>query len=154
MVVSRDDAQHQGWEIRPLESAEVEVVGDVLGLARLHQRNGFYLVAWQAAAPIGHLRLALSDPPELQDVAVRPSHRRRGVATALIAAAEGEAQARGFQSMRLEVSVDQLAAQSLYRRCGYVDARRPTRRVVGTIMLRTGPIEVDDRLLTWTKQLA
>jgi len=29
-----------------------------------------------------------------------------------------------------------------------------TRRVLGTIMLRTGPIEVDDTLLTWEKRLA
>jgi GNAT superfamily N-acetyltransferase len=84
-VVSLDDERQQGWEIRPLDSSEVEAVGEVLGLARLHQGDGFYLVAWQDVAPIGHLHLALSDPPELQDVAVRPSHQRRGVATALVA---------------------------------------------------------------------
>ena len=152
-MVSLDDERQQGWEIRPLDSSEVDAVGEVLGLARLHQGDGFYLVAWQDGAPIGHLHLALSDPPELQDVAVRPSHERRGVATALVAAAEGEAQARGFQEMHLEVSADHLAAQSLYRRCGYVDAGLPTRRVTGTVMIRTGAIEVDDRLITWTKRL-
>jgi ribosomal protein S18 acetylase RimI-like enzyme len=152
-VVSHDDDRQQRWEIRPLDSSEVEVVGDVLGLARLYQGDGFYLVAWQDGAPIGHLHLALTDPPELQDVAVRPSHQRRGVAKALVAAAEREARARGFQAMLLEVSADHLAAQSLYRRCGYVDAGLPTRRVTGTVMLRTGAIEVDDRLITWTKRL-
>jgi ribosomal protein S18 acetylase RimI-like enzyme len=148
-----DDERQQAWEIRPLDSYEVEVVGDVLGLARLYQGDGFYLVAWQEGAPIGQLHLALSDPPELQDVAVRPSHRRRGVATALAAAAEGAARARGFQAMHLEVSADDLAAQSFYRSCGYVDAGLPARRVTGTVMLRTGAIEVDDRLITWTKRL-
>lgn len=32
--------------IRPLALEEVERVADVLGLARLHQGDGFYLVAW------------------------------------------------------------------------------------------------------------
>ncbi len=41
------------------------------------------------------------------------------------------------------------AAQALYRARGYADAGIPPRRVVGTIELRTGPIEVDDTLLTW-----
>ena len=43
--------------------------------------------------------------------------------------------------------------QALYRRCGYIDTGIPPRRVRGTIMLRTGPLEVDDTLLTWEKRL-
>src|SRR5512133_3887252 len=92
------------WEIRPLSSDEVARVGDVLGLARLNQGDGFYLVAWEGEEPLGHLHLALTDPPELQDVAVRVQHRRRGVASALTEAAEQEARARGFDRVRLTVS--------------------------------------------------
>ena len=133
--------------------AEVERVGAVLGLARLHQGDGVYLVAWEAAEPIGHAHLALTEPPELQDVSVRAEHRRRGVASALTAAAERVARARGFDRLRLTVSADSEPAQALYRGLGYADAGVAPRRVKGTVQLRTGPLEVDDMLLTWEKRL-
>ena len=139
--------------IRPLGADEADRVGEVLGLARLHQRDGIYLVAWQDDDPLGHAHLRLTDPPELQDVEVRPDHRRRGIGSALTEAAEREAKARGFDRLRLEVSVDADAAQALYRRAGYADAGVPARRVHGRITIRTGPIDVDDTLLTWEKHL-
>jgi ribosomal protein S18 acetylase RimI-like enzyme len=139
--------------IEPLEPGEVERVAAVLGLARLHQGNGFYLVAWEDHEPLGHAHLALTDPPELQDVSVREEYRRRGIAAALTAAAEQEAAARGYDRLRVTVGVDNEPAQKLYRRCGYADCGLPPTRVRGTITIRTGPIEVDDVLLTWEKRL-
>jgi ribosomal protein S18 acetylase RimI-like enzyme len=141
------------WQIRELAPAEIERVGAVLGLARLDQGDGFYLVAWEGEEPLGHAHLALSDPPELQDVSVCVEHRRRGVASALTEAAERAARARGSDRLRLEVSVANPAAQALYRGLGYRDAGLPPRRVQGTIQIRTGPLEVDDTLLTWEKLL-
>ena len=141
------------WQIRPLAADEVERVGAVLGLPRLHTGRGFYLIAWEENEPLGHAHLALSDPPELQDVSVRPEHRRRGVASSLTAAAEGEARARGFDRLRLTVGIANEAAQTLYRNLGYVDTGVPRRRVQGTIVTRTGPLDVDDTLLTWEKRL-
>jgi ribosomal protein S18 acetylase RimI-like enzyme len=141
------------WEIRSLVREEVERVGAVLGLARLDQGDGFYLVAWEDAEPIGHAYLALTDPPELEDVSVRPEHRRRGVASELTVAAEREARKRGFDRLRLTVGIENAPAQALYRRCGYVDSGVPPKRVQGTILLRTGPLEVDDTLLTREKHL-
>ncbi len=126
----------------------------LLGLARLDQGDGFYLVAWDGDQPAGHAHLALTDPPELQDVEVSARYRRRGVGSALTAAAEAEAQRRGFDRLRVTVSVDNAAAQALYRTLGYGDAGMPPRRVLGTVMIRTGPLEVDDTLLTWDKRLA
>jgi GNAT superfamily N-acetyltransferase len=151
IVAGIDD--QQTWDIRPLGSDEVDVVVEGLGLARLHQGDGFYLVAWAGRLPVGHLHLALSEPPEIQDVEVRPSHRGRGVAMALIAAAEDAARARGFDEVRLEVSVDDAGARRLYRKCGYQDSGLPVRRVLGRIELRTGPIDVDDNLLCLSKRL-
>ena len=142
------------YVIRHLAHEESEVVGAILGLARLNQGDGFYLVAWEKGEPVGHLHLALSDPPELQDVVVRPEYRRRGVARSLTESAEQEAAARGFGRLRLTVSVDNLAAQALYRSCGFADTGEPPRRVLGTVQIRTGPIEVDDTLVTWEKLLA
>ena len=130
------------------------MVGSSLGLARLNQGDGFYLVAWRGEAPIGHVHLALTDPPELQDVFVVEEHRRRGIAVAMTSAAEQEVRARGFDRLRLGVSSDDAGAQALYRRCGFVDTGVPPKRVQGTILIRTGPIEVDDTLLTWEKTLA
>ncbi|MDF1521283.1 MAG: peptidase C39 family protein, partial [Trueperaceae bacterium] len=48
-----------------------------------------------------------------------PAHRGRGVASALLAAAEAAAHERGCVSVRLEVRVDNEAAIALYRRRGY-----------------------------------
>ena len=124
-----------------------------LGLSRLNQGNGFYLVAWEEDEPLGHAHLALTDPPELQDVSVRPEHRRRGVASALTRVAEEEARGRGFDRLTLTVAMENTQAQALYRSLGYVDAGVPPKRVQGTILIRTGPIEVDDTLLTWEKRL-
>jgi ribosomal protein S18 acetylase RimI-like enzyme len=139
--------------IRPLADNEVERVGAVLGLARLHQGDGFYLVAWEKDEPLGHAYIALTDPPELQDVSVRTEHRRRGVGTGLTSAAERVAREHGFGRLRLEVSEGNPAAQALYRVCGYAGFGVPPRRVLGTVVIRTGAIAVDDTLLTWEKSL-
>jgi GNAT superfamily N-acetyltransferase len=140
--------------IRPFVPGQDEAVTRTLGLARLNQGDGFYLVAWEGSEAVGHVHLALTSPPEIQDLDVLAHHRRRGVARALIAAAEAELRARGSLLVRLELSVDDRAASSLYLSCGYVDAGLPVRRVKGTVALRLGLVEVDDVLATSEKQLA
>jgi ribosomal protein S18 acetylase RimI-like enzyme len=141
------------WEIRPLADGEADFVGTVLGLARLHSGDGLYLVAWDGPEPVGHAHLALTDPPEMQDVEVRETHRRRGIASALTAAVEAEARARGHATLRVTVSADSPAAQALYRKLGFAETGIPPRRVKGTVQIRTGPLEVDDTLLTWETPL-
>jgi ribosomal protein S18 acetylase RimI-like enzyme len=141
--------------VRPLHPEDTErVLAAGLGLARLAREDGsFYLVAWEGDEPVGHAHLALSEPPELQDVSVLPAHRRRGVATALTRAAEREAAARGRAVLTLTVGIGNDGAQALYRALGYRDSGLPPMRVQGTVQIRTGPIEVDDMLLTWQKKL-
>jgi ribosomal protein S18 acetylase RimI-like enzyme len=136
-----------------LRPEEVDDVAEVLGLARLNQGDGSYLVAWGGGAPVGHVHVAATNPPQLQDLEVRASHRRLGVATALISAAEDEARAQGFDEICLEVSVGDAMVQALYRNRGFRDAGSPIRRVKGRVILRTGPIEVDDELLLLSKRL-
>lgn len=89
------------WDIRQLADAEVERVAAVLPLARLGHSDGFYVVAWHGEEPVGHAHLALSEPPELQDVAVREAHRRLGIGSALTHAAAARAAARGFDRVRV-----------------------------------------------------
>jgi hypothetical protein len=60
----------QGVIVRRLADDDVDRVEAVLGLARLYQGNGFYLVAWDDEEALGHAYLALTDPPELQDMAI------------------------------------------------------------------------------------
>lgn len=142
-------------EIRPLVPGEVERVGAVLGLSRLGGKaEGLYLVAWEGDEPLGHAYLALAEAPELQDVSVRPEFRRRGIASALTDAVEAECRERGFDRLTLKVALDNEPAQALYRKLGYVDTGAVPERMRGTIMLRTGPIEVDDTLVTWEKRLS
>jgi GNAT superfamily N-acetyltransferase len=139
-------------EIRPLAPLEIDAVCRVLGLARLHQGNGSYLVAWDGCEPIGHAYLAMTDPPEMQDVEVRTAFQRRGTAHRLIAAVEAMAIAKGADRLRLSVSTRNHGAQALYRSLGFEDTGLAPRRVCGTIQIRTGPIEVDETMLTWEKR--
>jgi GNAT superfamily N-acetyltransferase len=140
-------------EISMLADAQLDQVCDALPLARLLQGNGDYLIAWLDREPIGHVYVAWTAPPELQDLYVLDAHRRTGVATALLAAAEGECRRRSCAEVRVTVSVDGDAAQTLYAALGYRDVGIAPRRVLGTVQIRTGPLEVDDTLLTLVKQL-
>ena len=61
---------------------------------------------------------------ELENVAVRPAARRRGVARALCYAAMVWAAARGAEEMHLEVRAGNAAALRLYADLGFVEQRR------------------------------
>jgi GNAT superfamily N-acetyltransferase len=139
--------------VRRLVADEIEVVDSRLPLHRLDREDGFYLVAWEEDEPVGHVYLALTQPPELADVWVAPDARRRGVARALTQAAEREARSRGFDQLTLTVSVANETAQLVYQNLGYVQSGAPPRRVAGTLLIRGAPVDVDDLVLTLTKPL-
>jgi ribosomal protein S18 acetylase RimI-like enzyme len=147
-------------QVRPLSEDEVAVVDDALPLNRLDQwrRDGStFLIAWDEGRPVGHAHVAWDGTklgaPEIQDVYVAGSARRRGVATALTHAAEAEALARGHDRLTLSVGTGNFAAQALYDRLGFADAGLEPERVHGTIMLRGEPFEVDDTLVYLVKRL-
>ena len=141
-------------EVRQLSESEVEAVCARLPLSRLGQPGGGYLVAWIGTEPIGHGHLDWREnPPELQDVFVDEAFRRRGVATALSAAAERAAAGAGHSTLSLTVSERNTAAIELYERLGYRRTADPPERVRGTVQLRTGPLEVDDVLLRYAKDV-
>jgi GNAT superfamily N-acetyltransferase len=142
--------------VRELRPDEVEGVGRHLPLSRLTQQadeRSTYLVAWDDTVPVGHAHIAWTGThlglPEIQDVFVLPELRRRGIASQLTHAAEAEARARGWDRVSLSVSQDgNPAASRLYAKLDYADAGVEPVRVLGQVMLRTGPLDVDDRSST------
>lgn len=146
--------------VAELDSSELELVDRHLPLSRLDQRGdeGTYLIAWEDDHPVGHARIAWSGThlglPEIQDVYVSPERRRRGIATSLARAAEGEARTRGWDRISLSVSQDGNApARLLYTNLGYVAEDAAPVRVSGVITLRGQPFDVDDTLVYLTKPL-
>lgn len=55
----------------------------------------------------------------IYSIAVAADSKGRGVGRALVAAAESAALARGRERVRLEISVDNIPSQALFRACGY-----------------------------------
>jgi GNAT superfamily N-acetyltransferase len=147
--------------VRRLKPEEVEAVDRHLPLSRLDQESGegsTYLIAWEDDRPVGHAHIAWDSThlglPEIQDVYVVPDKRRRGIASQLTHAAEDEARRRGWDGISLSVSrSDNPAAAQLYAKLGYVDAGAEPVRVLGQIMLRGRPFDVDDTLVYLTKDL-
>ena len=141
-------------EVRTLTPGEVELVDRHLVLSRLDQPGGEYLVAWEEGVPVGHAHLDWRhDPPELQDVYVSESHRRRGIATRLSEAAEEHVRDRGFHRIALDVDVGAAGPRALYEKLGYREKGTPPRHVKGTIMLRGEPFAVDAVLIDMVKEL-
>ncbi len=133
---------------------EVELVDRHLPLDRLEQPGGEWLVAWEEGTPVGHLHLDWqADPPEVQNVFVNESHRRRGIAARLSEAAEERVRERGFDRIGLDVDVDAAGPRALYEKLGYREKGAPPRHVKGTIVLRGKPFSYDAVLLDLVKEL-
>jgi len=141
-------------EVRRMTQDELELVDSHLPLHRLEQPDGEYLVAWEDGEPVGHAHLDWrTNPPEVQDVFVPESHRRRGIASHLSAAAEELVRARGFDRIALDVDVENKSALALYEKLGYREAGPPPRRHAGTILLRGEPFTFDVMMLDLVKDL-
>jgi GNAT superfamily N-acetyltransferase len=140
-----------------LTDADVARVGDRLPLHRLEQAQT-YLVAWDGSEPVGHAHVAWEKTtlgvPEIGDVFVPAELRGRGIGRELSEAAEEMARARGHGQISISASIENEGALRLYRRLGYRDAGLAPKRVQGTIIVRAGPMEVDDTLLYLIKDIA
>jgi len=136
-----------------LQHDQVDAVIEVLGLARLNQGDGTYLVAWMDGNPVGHVYVTHATTPEIQDLEVRREHRKQGIGSALVAAAEQFAESRQATQITLEVSAEDESTQRLYAELGYVVSFQKPRRVEGFVMIRTGPLAVNDLLVRMNKAL-
>jgi GNAT superfamily N-acetyltransferase len=139
-----------------LTEADAELIGERLPLARLGGR-GTYLVAWEDEEPVAHAHIAWESTrlgmPEIQDVFVREDRRRQGIGEATMLATEHAVAARGHRRVSLSHGIADAVAKSLYEKLGYRDAGIEPQRVQGTIMIRSGPLEVDDTLVYLVKDL-
>jgi predicted GNAT family N-acyltransferase len=79
--------------------------------------EGIHLVAMSHGELVGTCRLVMvGATAQLSRLAVKPSARRRGVASALLEAADAETVAAGGRRVVLHA---QTYARALYERCGY-----------------------------------
>ena len=93
-----------------------------IDMAALLQPNVmFAVVRDDAGVAIGCGALVLNaDYGELKRMYLRPQHRGRGLAQALLEFLEVQAAARGCHCYALETGIHQLSAITLYERAGYL----------------------------------
>jgi ribosomal protein S18 acetylase RimI-like enzyme len=60
----------------------------------------------------------------LDNIAVEPSHQRKGIGHALLQFAETEARSQGYLEIHLYTNVVMIENQSLYAKFGYVEYAR------------------------------
>lgn len=81
-----------------------------------------FLLAESGGMPSGYLALSFrrgSGTSRLYSLAIAPQARGKGVGAALITRAVEETARRGLRSVRLEVRQSNMAARTLYERCGF-----------------------------------
>ena len=99
---------------------------------RVTQSSGRYLLAWdETSSAIGFMHLmpstdtlAMRPICFLEDLYVDVTARGRGVATALLSYAEEFARSTGAERLTLATAHDNLAAQHIYKKMGYVREER------------------------------
>ena len=115
-LVSADYADAEALDLRcfpnPGERVDFRV--------EIPRENSLVLGAREKGALVGYL-LAwwVLDRMEILNVAVDPSHRRRGFGLVLVDAALREARTRGIQGIDLEVRASNEPAVSLYTQLGF-----------------------------------
>ncbi len=110
--------------MHPLDPAAARAFWDD-GLAAAARDKRIILGAWDGEALAGTVTLLLDCPPnqphrgEIAKLMTRPSHRGRGVAAALMRAAEDLAVARARTLLTLDTAVEE-GASGLYEKQGFV----------------------------------
>jgi GNAT superfamily N-acetyltransferase/8-oxo-dGTP pyrophosphatase MutT (NUDIX family) len=105
-----------------------------------NEQRCYFAVAEEGGEVIGFVDASRHEPAHPSDadrpwcrinnLAVRRDRRRRGVATALIRAAEEWARARGYGDARLDVFEFNAGARELYQRLGYATLSRQMRKLL------------------------
>lgn len=115
------------WHIAPLLPLEADLFADEpwtartfwSELAQLDTRH--YVVALAGDIPVGYAGLCdYPDEAWVQTMAVAPTLHGRGLGTRLLLELLAEAERRGQRVVSLEVRADNVAAQGLYNRHGFI----------------------------------
>lgn len=90
--------------------------------AALGDPQACFYTAHIGGAAVGYAGMhRVLDEGYLDNVAVHPDFRRRGVATALLGALDGSARRYGLKLLTLEARVSNVPAVTAYHRAGYGD---------------------------------
>lgn len=119
-AIALRDAMTQEMELRYAD--RIAALGDHLKVIDVDEETVVYTgVAYTCDdVPVGHAALRWAGPDlELKRMFVAPSHRGRGVSTALLAAVEEVARELGGRRVILQAGDRQPDAVRLYERAGY-----------------------------------
>lgn len=136
--MTKPDSARADVTLRPLRAEDLDAVMAIdvasyatvwpadLVLAEVELEDRYHLVATVHDEVVAHGSLMfVLDEATLTTVAVDPAYRRRGIASALLAALVDDASRREVTAMTLEVRAGNDAALALYRRFGFqVEGRR------------------------------
>jgi ribosomal protein S18 acetylase RimI-like enzyme len=109
--------------MHPLDPATAQAFWDD-SLAAAGRGDRIVLGAWDGEALAGTVSVILASPPnqrhraEIAKLMIRPTHRRRGVATMLMHAAEEKAVARARTLLTLDTAAED-GASALYEKLGF-----------------------------------
>lgn len=100
-------------DLRDIESAYLSVGGE------------FFVVTHQGqVVGMGALRRASGDQAEIKRMRVHPEFQRRALGQTIYDHLEERARQLGYRTLRLDTTVQQEAAQALYRKNGFVEVGR------------------------------
>ena len=119
--------------MRPMRLSDLPVVmeitrrslplpwGEAVWREELASPLGLYLVLEEDGAVSGYIGLKLiSDDAHVMTIAVRPEHRRRGLARTLVEAALADPASAGARRVHLEVRPSNAGARAFYGLLGFV----------------------------------
>lgn len=121
--------------IRPITPADIDAVWDIekMCFSVPWSRQSFvleveknrcarYVVAEHSGTVVGYGGMWLIvDEAHITNIAVHPFFRRKGIGEAILKALMTEAHRMGIDRMTLEVRASNIAAQSLYKKLGFVE---------------------------------
>ena len=90
------------------------------------EKGGAFLIGTQAGkiVAMGALKRLSPNRAEIKRMRVHPDHQRRGYGQAVLTALETRAAELGYSTLQLDTTVQQIAAQSLYIKNGYIEMSR------------------------------
>lgn len=99
---------------------------DLDNIHEVYLKSGEFLVGLleDKLIVMGALKPFSKDIVEMKRVRVHPDFQRRGLGQMMVNLLENKAIELGYKILQLDTTVNQIAAQKLYKKKGYVEIRR------------------------------